>query len=482
MIPSGYGHCAASIRARMVRLRTLVAAVWVVLPVAGTLTTATSPTARGVAEIPDATGTIDSTTALQSLIDGTPDGGLVRLQPGGNYRVEGTLLLVNRHDLRIEGNGARIFATTVGDGSRAHLRIVGGSGLRVRNLQIRGANPYAGLDDRGYVEELVGQHGIRLEGATDVELGGIEVSDVFGDFVYMGRDENHRWTERVWIHDSTFIRSGRQGLTVTAGRDVVIERNTITDVRMGSIDLEPHPSLGAENIHILDNHIGPARLLVLAATGDGRVNTVVVQRNVLRGDHFTFWVIPPRTERRHSFWVIDNDSDTPATRPPLQFTRVDGVVVAGNRQPVTRPGEALVQAVESCGVWVGANDTAPGTRALSASGQACRFDLPLDPPEPPAVAGRGEQRRVPAPTTAPTTEAPPTTPTTVAPTTAAPTTTTSTPPTTQTTTRPGATLEAASAGRGGGADSTWIVVAVVVVVLVAIGAVVAMLSARRGRP
>ena len=48
----------------------------------------------------------------------------------------------------------------------------------------------------------------------------------------------------------------------------MIEHNQITDTRRATIDLEPNgPEWGAENVHILDNRIGPGRLLFLAAAG-----------------------------------------------------------------------------------------------------------------------------------------------------------------------------------------------------------------------
>ena len=142
----------------------------------------------------DATGGADVTAELQALIDRTPNGGVVRLQPGGRYRVEGTLLLVDRQRLTIDGNGARLFATTTGGERRSHLRVVGGTDLVVRDLEIIGANPHAGLDDRAYQEDLVGQHGVRLEGVTDVELSHLRISDIYGDFVYVGRRDDGQWS------------------------------------------------------------------------------------------------------------------------------------------------------------------------------------------------------------------------------------------------------------------------------------------------
>jgi hypothetical protein len=447
----------------MRRLRTVVVAYLVVVALAGPAT----PTSVAVGQeaVPggiDATGASDVTAALQALIDRTPDGGVVQLDAGGAYRMEGTLVMEERHRLRIEGNCARIFATTIADGSRSHLRIIGGSDLAVRNLEIRGANPHAGIEGDAYVPALEGQHGIRIEGATDVELDGVRVSDVHGDFVYLGRHlEDDRWTERVWIHDSTFARSGRQGISVTGGRDIVIEHNTITDVRMATIDLEPHPSFGAENIHVIENRFGPVRLISIAATGGGRVDTVVVARNTLRGQALRLIANPPDGTRRQRYWIVDNTSDTPANRTPIRFADIDGIVVTGNRQAVASAGEALVELIHTCGVSIGGNDMKPGTLPFTGVGEPCAFRLPLAPPAAQMVAGRGQER----PAAAPSPPASPTSTTTVAPTTGAPSTR---PDTGQTTTSvPGtnasrSTLgsEEASAHRDRGADSPWLPVVV----------------------
>jgi hypothetical protein len=468
----------------MARLRTRVVARWVVVTIAGSIAVApaaaagAAPDAGAVGTI-DTTGTDDVTAQLQALIDRTPDGGVVQLQRGADYRVEGTLNVKERHDLRIEGNGARIFATTTAVRLRRHLQIIGSSNVHVSDIEIQGANPHAGLDDRGYVPQLEGQHGISLESVTDVELDRVHIHDTYGDLVYVTRHDRDGWSQRVWIHDSTFERSGRQGIAVVAARDVVIERNTFADMRRATVDLEPNgQSWGAENIHILDNKIGKGRLLFVAAGGAGPVNQVVIARNDLRGRPMNFWVIPPDGERRQRFWVVDNTTDTPAAKPPLQVTRADGVVVHGNRQPIRGPGEALVQATDSCGVSVTDNDTAPGALALAGQSGRCNFNLPLDPPEPPPVAGRGQPSASP-PTTAPvpTTAAAPST--TTATTGAARTTSTDSPPTTEA--APPGTRLAASETRGGdGVAGPDIVLAIVLAALACAGGVLAF-SARRGQ-
>lgn len=82
----------------------------------------------------------------------------------------------------------------------------------------------------------------------------------------------------------------------------MIERNTITDARRATIDLEPNsPSWGAQNIHIVDNQIGPGRLLFVAAHGLGPVDQIVVAGKELRGHVLSMSVQPPGADRRSGF-------------------------------------------------------------------------------------------------------------------------------------------------------------------------------------
>ena len=448
----------------MLHVRALGAAVWLLVVMIAVPAAAVAPTpAQSDAADIGASGRSDVTAALQDLIDRTPDGGVVQLRAGADYRVEGTLVLEDRHNLRIEGNGARIFATTRGDRTRSQLQFVGGSNLVVRNLEIQGANPDAGLAEGAYVAELEAQHAIDLHGVSDVELDRVNLHDTYGDFVYLGLgDGDKRWTQRVWIHDSTFARSGRQGIALTAARDVVIEHNRFTDMRRATIDLEPNgPSWGADNIHVIDNQVGPGRLLFVAAAGSGPIGSVVIARNALQGRALYVWVDPSEGSRRQRFWVVDNTTDTMAMDEPVQFTRTDGAIVHGNRQPIEAP-DALVRSTDSCGVAVAENVIAPSARALEGQSRACDFSMPMEPPPPPAVAGRGR----PAPP--PPTTAPPTT-TTTTPTTAAPATSTTSRSSTSTQPPTMSRLAAADSEGGDGGTGTVVVLATVLSALACVG-------------
>jgi len=353
----------------------------------------------------------DATAELQALIDRTPDGGVVRLS-GARYRIEGTLVVEDRRGLRIDGNGSTLFATTTGTLKRSHVRVVGGSDIVLHDLTIIGANPDAGLAEQAYQTELEGQHGIRLEGATSIELARVRVQDVYGDFVYVGmRESDRRFSDGVWIHESTFARSGRQGIAVTAGQNIVIEDNHITDTRHATIDLEPNtPRWGAHNVHVLDNEIGPGVSLFLAAAGDGPVNEVVVARNQLRGRRLTSIVEPaPGGDRRRSFYFVDNHSDTPAPGSSIQVTKVDGLVVTGNRQPLTLSGYPFVELDDTCDERIEGNEVGP--RGTELDQPLCGTPADPTPPAPPAAAGRPRSAVAPPTTTStsttPTDEAAP---------------------------------------------------------------------------
>jgi len=365
------------------------------------------PPATWSSPTPIATGQVpDSTLELQALIDRTPDGGEVRLS-GARYRVEGTLVVEERRDLTIDGNGSTLFATTTGTLKRSHLRVVGGRDIVVHDLTIIGANPHAGLEDRAYQTALEGQHGIRLEGVTNIELTRLRVQDVYGDLVYVGRRESDgRFSDGVWIHDSTLARSGRQGIAVTAGRNIVIEGNHITDTRHATIDLEPNtPRWGAHNVHILDNEIGPGIQLFVAAAGDGPVNEVVVARNELRGRRLTSIVEPaPGGDRRRAFYFVDNHSDTPAPGSSIQVTKVDGLVVTGNRQPLTLSGYPFVELDDTCDERIEANEVGP--RGTELDHPLCGTPPDPTPPAPPAAAGRPRSGVAPPTTSTTTTTAP----------------------------------------------------------------------------
>ncbi|MGH8984206.1 MAG: right-handed parallel beta-helix repeat-containing protein [Acidimicrobiia bacterium] len=337
----------------------------------------------------DRTGRADVTSQMQQFLASVPDGSVIEFPRGARYRMEDTLEVRDRRDLTFEGHGATVFATTEGDRERSQWRIVGGAGIVFRNLIVRGANPQGGIEEEAYRDDLEAQHGFEIAAVRNLELDRVTVTDVYGDFVLVGPNSPLTWSQNIWIHDSSFARNGRQGIAVTAGRNVVIERNDIRQTRRSTFDLEPNTARGgAERIHILDNTVGVGRLLFLASHGNGPVNDVVVSGNKLNGHVLNIDVVPAENDRRARFWITDNTSSTSSVTTPMRFWQIDGVVIRDNTQPVERASEVGVRLNDVCGARITGNDFGLEKEPLRVTGDPCEARISMEPPPPPPIAGR----------------------------------------------------------------------------------------------
>ena len=331
----------------------------------------------------DYTGKSDVTDALQSFIDGLDDNVLVRFHRNGRYRVEGTLFVTNM-TVTFDGQGATIFATTPGTLERSEWWITGGENIVFRNIKVDGANPFAGVGDRAYDPRREKQHGFRIEGVDGVELDHVTVTDTYGDFVYVARFVQET-TTNVWIHDSVFRRNGRQGIALVAATGVIIERNSFSDTRRSTIDLEPNgPGQLVSQAFILNNNVGRGRLLFIASHGKGPVNDVVISGNVLHHHTMSTDVMSPTGERRKNWIFTNNTSDTVSYNRPIRFIAVDGVLVSGNKQPISGPAEG-VTLMYVCGGKVVSNTFGVGKQVVRI-GPTCSATLVV--PTEPIIPGR----------------------------------------------------------------------------------------------
>lgn len=290
-----------------------------------------------------------------------PDGATISLEPGGRYRMESTWLIDGRRDLTILGNGATFLATTPGDLMRANVRIAHSSGITIRDLKVVGANPLAGAKDRTYRPERGGQHGIDVNSGTNVQLIGITVTDTYGDFVYLGQRDGGPHTDGVLIQGSTFARSGRQGITLTAARNVVVETSSISQAKRSTFDFEPGRGAGVSvhNVTIRNNRVSDGPLLFVAAEGHGPVDNVLIQGNRLTNMTLNIAMEDLDGGFRRGWRVLDNVGDLKSGNPhgaTMRFTRIIGLEVRGNHQAM-KPGRDMVGvgAIDSCGVAVSGN-------------------------------------------------------------------------------------------------------------------------------
>ncbi len=298
----------------------------------------------------DATGATDVTDLLNTFLARVPEGTLVTFASDGRYRVDGTVLLKNRRNVTIDGNGATFFAPT--DGStfvpkrgagknswprlRAHWRIRGGGGITLRDLTIEGPNAKGGATAAAYVAALEGQAGIAIQRTSDVLVDAVTVRNTYGDAVYItGGSAN------VTVRTSTLERTGRQGVAIVNASNVVVENNEIRDIARSVFDLEPAGRARAAGIHLRENTIGDYVNFLLAAGGGGPgVGDVWLEGNQVHGGRGVSVFAGIEGQRRTGLHILDN-SGTGASKPPpgtgaglIQLLNLAGVEIRGNHQRV----------------------------------------------------------------------------------------------------------------------------------------------------
>lgn len=315
----------------------------------------------------DSTGATDVSAAFAAFLASVPNGGTIELARNGKYRMEKTLFVDNRKDLTFSGRNATFFSTTRGDRVRANIRVRGGENIVFRDIRVIGANPDAGKDGT-FVLELEAQHAFDALGVKGFSLVNVFASDLYGDFVHLSHYAG-KWTDGVIIRNSRFTRSGRQAVALVAVRNVVIENNLFTSMRRATFDFEPGGAIaGVDNVTIRNNDIGGGRLNFIAAAGDGPVNNVTIENNVLTNQALQVFMIDKLGGRRSNWKVVGNTSNMTINNPhkaAMRFWNVDGLEVRGNTQAFTANRGMYGSIVDnSCKLALDGNNFPGGSQAL----------------------------------------------------------------------------------------------------------------------
>jgi hypothetical protein len=295
----------------------------------------------------DATGATDVTEQLNAWLASVPNGRVILFPRDAVYRVEKTLLIQNRADLLFDGQGATLivndpqpFAGSSANRSRAHITLMGGERIAFRNLKFRGANP-----EREWVVDLEAQHAFNVRGTRDLIIENCEMTETYGDGVYLASSAN-----RVKIRNNRIHNVGRQGIALTSAHDVLIENNHIHDIRRGIIDLEPNSASGwIYRVRIQNNKIGDHRLQFLpAGGGPGYVEFIEVLENTFEnGGYLRVTVETPRYHlgyQRNNFVFRGNDAnDKRADRRAIVVSRVADFVIEDNNQRGSNRGHHFVE-------------------------------------------------------------------------------------------------------------------------------------------
>ena len=320
----------------------------------------------------DTTGNIDVTENLNAFFkNSVPDGAEVHFAKDGFYKMDGVLLLTGRKNITIEGNGATLFAVTDGMNvlppevsefhhqwprKRSQIALRGGENIRINNIIIKGGSTVAGLSPAAYNPKFEAQHGLDVEGVSGITITNVRVSDVWGDFVYLGRWSagDASWTQNAIVRDCHFERNGRQGVALVGASNVLIENNYLGNTRRSTFDLEPDDgSTGSRNITIRNNTIGPGVLLFIASGGQpALIENVIIENNKLIGKTMNMTIYAARGSVKKNWRIANNMGDsTQAFDSPIalmNFGRIEGLEVVGNTSSITSRTDAIALE-EVCG-------------------------------------------------------------------------------------------------------------------------------------
>ncbi len=304
---------------------------------------------------------MDVTEALTSWLDGVPDDAIAVLAEAACYRIDGTLRIDDHRGLTIKGRGATLRAFTPGDDDRRHHVVVNrGGGITIRNLTVIGANPNAGMSDEAWDPSHI-EHGFKLNGVDGALLSNVRVYDVYGDFVYVGGADNVP-SSNVQILNSTFDRNGRQGIAVVFADHVLIQGNTVANVRQATIDIEPLADRWAvQDVQVIGNTLGPWRpgFTMLSAASQGWVSDVYFADNSLIGTMRAIVEARDPDIRYSGFTFVRNTATEPANTgfAIFRFEKVDAVLIDANTIPFEDgTGTDLVGLTNTCHVGVTNND------------------------------------------------------------------------------------------------------------------------------
>lgn len=351
---------------------------------------------------------VDVTADLQSFLNDTPDNTTIVCPWGGQYRVDGTLELIERNDLVLfaegpiadtpYGAGAGVCEfRAVTDGSEAAnplhrkmWRCILGSNLAFWNVAVRGGNPNAGTANNAYDITKESQHLFEFRGTQGVLLDRVTGTDPYGDFLYVGHSQAPGFipTRNLTCRRFDFQRNGRQGVSVTTGTNVHVYGGNIAHCRRAVFDMEPNDELGdgLQNIHFEHNLVGPHRLNFVSnvGAGDAPHDGVYVRWNILSGQSGPDFAVARMAvavqanlgapgQYRKRYRICHNRTTNQIGSPAGYAMFIEGVedlVVEGNVQPleVRSPNQHLVNIHNCVGVRVRGNQLPNAYAALRLDG------------------------------------------------------------------------------------------------------------------
>jgi hypothetical protein len=306
---------------------------------------------------------VDVTQPILSWIASVPNNSTLSFG-AGCYRVEGTLQLTGRSGLDFEGNGATFRSFSTPAPQRAIWRAIASSGLVFHNMTIQGSYANGGVHD----PNLQWAHAIDLRG-TSAEVANVTMTDVAGDCVYFGLGYDSVTPSSGSVHDSTCLRNGRNAVSVTAGKNILVQRMTTDKIGYTAFDVEPDYNVGAgsgsDGVTFDSNTIGSYYLYAYAIVENAPNHNETFSNNRLSGQPLRIGIVNPGSHNfRPQSITIDGNSATLAQwAPAIDVRNVDGITITGNTIPMTSGAMAALD--NTCGANVSGDTYTGGSTEVS---------------------------------------------------------------------------------------------------------------------
>lgn len=367
-------------------------------------------------------GTVDVSTQLQEWIASLPSGPdathptVAEFQPGGCYRVDDTLTLALRSssgpaglhwpglpnfrvdNVQFDLRGAVLFqgdatpwsartSTTPAQQPRRQygnpiVFLPGVSGVSILNGTLRSTNAsakWSGKQHQGWACIWVAGALPGDPASANVEVRGMHLTNCWGDGVYVtGMTSQGLEVKRLAIVGNVISGTGRHGVTVQGGSDVLVQGNDIRRIPGFVFDAEPSAAMGINELawtgnsgssggHGYGQYGGAAAAAGSRLTFDGNTIDQGVFRFRFGGGSTPRRGLTIRNNRNVGVDRFERKSYLLGRHIVLVGGNWAEVEVTGNRQPVLESGTA------TCAVNTGGNPgaTVSGNEFPGAALEAC---------------------------------------------------------------------------------------------------------------
>lgn len=278
-------------------------------------------------------GVTDDTKAIQAAHDSLPNGGTIIYPPSsGAYMVDGNYQPTrsqyggikpksNQH-IKLDGCEVKALPSRHGESSVFNLHDV--SNVRISGGRITGEKS-THIGNGGEWG-----HGISLWSATNIVIDGCEISDCWGDSIYLGSSgrNGNTYCDNVTIMHTNLHDSRRQGISVIAGKNIRIINNFIHDIGgtapQACIDLEPdNGAYPNQNITIDSNRLLNGEVGVCSIVGNTKIE---ITNNIIECRAYTILIGGNAKDLR----ILGNTlMTTKVDKQGLNYLPQNGVTVDG---------------------------------------------------------------------------------------------------------------------------------------------------------